>query len=409
MSIKCLTTPELLQQLALQGIDGIPLDAAKIYTEGTFSEIWILTDSRSSIQHLSNWSFIGDSTSKSILRLFQQLSDRHPIHLQWVPSHVGLLGNEVADDLAKAATSNPVDPEDHMVLTSTEIYSRAKELICRTCTHMCIASVLSVFSSIVREFLELFYNLWRTVLVKNKIVLDPAFGFNHFEPPKTQQLVSEVGLNAINKSDGGPVPDSSRKIDRQHECQYGRNEIELTGMNANMGELNTKLTNVNEQISANKEELKSDLKGIGDKLTTMDKKFEEMEGRIDGGCKPVGLPDQGLPVSCFSADAADILQTLPETQRLDIDALLMLWSYASERNCEGLQQTPAEVTAAESSETELATDVERLSHLAFSDCPTEVREVLALQHFVDGVRDPEIQKALRMADLKDLKGALCLL
>ncbi|GFW27032.1 RNase H domain-containing protein [Trichonephila clavipes] len=44
----------------------------------------------------------------------------------------GLLGNEVADDLAMAATSNPVDPETHMVLTSTEIYSRAKELICRT-------------------------------------------------------------------------------------------------------------------------------------------------------------------------------------------------------------------------------------------------------------------------------------
>ncbi|GFW31520.1 uncharacterized protein TNCV_4419561 [Trichonephila clavipes] len=39
---------------------------------------------------------------------------------------------EVVDDLAKAATSNPVDPEDHMLLTSTEIYSRAKELICRT-------------------------------------------------------------------------------------------------------------------------------------------------------------------------------------------------------------------------------------------------------------------------------------
>ncbi|GFX10745.1 uncharacterized protein TNCV_147871 [Trichonephila clavipes] len=28
--------------------------------------------------------------------------------------------------------SDPVDPEDRMVLTSTEIYSRAKELICRT-------------------------------------------------------------------------------------------------------------------------------------------------------------------------------------------------------------------------------------------------------------------------------------
>ncbi|GFV03197.1 RNase H domain-containing protein [Trichonephila clavipes] len=91
-----------------------------------FSEIWILTDSRSSIQQLSNWPSIGDSTSRSILQIFQQLSDRHPIHLQWVPSYVGLLVNEVADDIAKVATSNPVDLEDHMVLTSTEIYSRAK-------------------------------------------------------------------------------------------------------------------------------------------------------------------------------------------------------------------------------------------------------------------------------------------
>ncbi|GFV64121.1 RNase H domain-containing protein [Trichonephila clavipes] len=49
------------------------------------------------------------------------------------PTTVGPFSWEkVADDLAKAATSNPVDPEDHMVHTSTEIYSRAKELICRT-------------------------------------------------------------------------------------------------------------------------------------------------------------------------------------------------------------------------------------------------------------------------------------
>ncbi|GFS92517.1 RNase H domain-containing protein [Trichonephila clavipes] len=78
-----------------------------------------------------HWSFY----SWRILKMQGQsmgLWDRHPIHLQWVPSHVGLLGNEVADDLAKAATSNPVDPENHIVLTSTEIYCRAKELICRT-------------------------------------------------------------------------------------------------------------------------------------------------------------------------------------------------------------------------------------------------------------------------------------
>ncbi|GFU79787.1 hypothetical protein TNCV_4928181 [Trichonephila clavipes] len=151
-----------------------------------------------------------------------------------------------------------------------------------------------------------------------KLFWIPLFGFNHFEPPKTQQLVSEVGLNANNKSDGGPVPDSSRKIDRQHECQYGRNEIGLDrqhecqhgrneigvdrqhecqygrneiGLDRQYRRIEYQVTNVNEQISANMdelnnkletmEELKSDLKGIGDKLTTVDKKFEEMEGRTN--------------------------------------------------------------------------------------------------------------------------------
>ncbi|GFY02223.1 retrovirus-related Pol polyprotein from transposon 412 [Trichonephila clavipes] len=109
------------------------------------------------------------------------------------------------------------------------------------------------------------------------------------------------------------------------------------------------------------------------------------------------------------ADAADILQTLPETQRLDFDALVNALELRFGDKCvkdySRLQLKSRQQKVSETLQ-ELATDVERLSHLAFSDCPTEVREVLALQHFVDGVRDPEIQKALRMADLKDLKGAL---
>ncbi|GFX60940.1 CCHC-type domain-containing protein [Trichonephila clavipes] len=245
---------------------------------------------------------------------------------------------------------------------------------------------------------------------------------------------------------------------------------ELTAsMNANMDELNTKLTNVNEQISANKEELKSDLKGIGDKLTTMDKKFEEMEGRIESvenkfENKFVDIENKfenkfedmeskleakifekpSIKLSTYDgksswqvyktqfsivadanqwdsqtkacqlaaslrADAADILQTLPETQRLDFDALVNALELRFGEKCvkdySRLQLKSRQQKVSETLQ-ELATDVERLSHLAFSDCPTEVREVLALQHFIDGVRDPEIQKALRMADLKDLKGAL---
>ncbi|GFT53861.1 retrovirus-related Pol polyprotein from transposon 412 [Trichonephila clavipes] len=116
-----------------------------------------------------------------------------------------------------------------------------------------------------------------------------------------------------------------------------------------------------------------------------------------------------LAAASLRADAADILQTLPETQRLDFDALVNALELRFGEKCvkdySRLQLKSRQQKVSETLQ-ELATDVERLSHLAFSDCPTEVREVLALQHFIDGVRDPEIQKALRMADLKDLKGAL---
>ncbi|GFT97827.1 retrovirus-related Pol polyprotein from transposon 412 [Trichonephila clavipes] len=187
---------------------------------------------------------------------------------------------------------------------------------------------------------------------------------------------------------------------------------ELTAsMNANMTEM--------------KSELKSDLKGIGDKLTTMDKKFEEMEGRIEYGEQtreieaeshdwsrdefkfqaPYSKPSIKLSTydgksswqvykTQFSivADAnqwdsqtkacqlaaslradADILQTLPETQRLDFDALVNALELRRREMCEGLQQTPAEVTAAESVRNAPRTGDGRreASHLAFSDCPTE--------------------------------------
>ncbi|GFV81727.1 retrovirus-related Pol polyprotein from transposon 412 [Trichonephila clavipes] len=45
-----------------------------------------------------------------------------------------------------------------------------------------------LFSSIVRDFLELFYNLWRTVLAKNKIVLDPALRLQSFRTPENATI-----------------------------------------------------------------------------------------------------------------------------------------------------------------------------------------------------------------------------
>ncbi|GFU63704.1 uncharacterized protein TNCV_1509821 [Trichonephila clavipes] len=55
---------------------------------------------------------------------------------------------------------------------------------------------------------------------------------------------------------------------------------------------------------------------------------------------------------------------------------------------------------------EYASEVERLANLGFSNHPTTVRETISLQYFVDGLKDGQIQKAVRMADVQDLKSAL---
>ncbi|GFU86004.1 gag-Pol polyprotein [Trichonephila clavipes] len=214
-------------------------------------------------------------------------------------------------------------------------------------------------------------------------------------------------------------------------ANMGEMKSELTAsMNANMGELNTKLTNVNEQISANKEELKSDLKGIGDKLTTMDKKFEEMEGRIESvenkfENKFVDIENkfenkfedmeskleakifekvEDVSISFRSdleeieaemadanqwdsqtkacqlaaslrADAADILQTLPETQRLDFDALVNALELRFGEKCvkdySRLQLKSRQQKVSKRSRT--GDGRREAFSLGVSDCPTEVK------------------------------------
>jgi len=55
---------------------------------------------------------------------------------------------------------------------------------------------------------------------------------------------------------------------------------------------------------------------------------------------------------------------------------------------------------------ELATDIERLVHLAFSDCSLQTQGSLAAQYFTDALRDEEMQQALRLSESKDLRSAL---
>ncbi|GFT81444.1 transposable element Tcb2 transposase [Trichonephila clavipes] len=72
-------------------------------------QIWILSDSRSEIKHLSDWQSVRDYIGVSILNRLMRFSTSHQIHLQWNSSQVDLEGNEIADILDKAGVSEALE------------------------------------------------------------------------------------------------------------------------------------------------------------------------------------------------------------------------------------------------------------------------------------------------------------
>ncbi|XP_071041216.1 ribonuclease H-like [Parasteatoda tepidariorum] len=155
--------PEYLRQFALETIHKIPNHALQIYTDGSMGagaisgsgififkgtgikiciknpdfcsvfrseliaieeavkfciadnvnlDVWILSDSRSSIQHLSEWWRYGDRTTVNIVKLLNGLSHDIRIFFQWVPSHVNVFGNEIADGLAREGSHRHTAGDD---------------------------------------------------------------------------------------------------------------------------------------------------------------------------------------------------------------------------------------------------------------------------------------------------------
>ncbi|GFT67156.1 RNase H domain-containing protein [Trichonephila clavipes] len=62
--------------------------------------IWILTYSRSSIHYLKNWPKVIDCIGLDIISKLTKLGQRKQVCLQWIPSHVGVPGNEAVDEQA---------------------------------------------------------------------------------------------------------------------------------------------------------------------------------------------------------------------------------------------------------------------------------------------------------------------
>ncbi|GBN14748.1 hypothetical protein AVEN_168240-1 [Araneus ventricosus] len=90
------------------------------------SDTYILTDRKSSIQYLKNWLKIPENTGQEIISKIAALSRKGRVCIQWILSHVGVFGNEVADFLARKGSSLPSAASGE--LFASEIFSihRAK-------------------------------------------------------------------------------------------------------------------------------------------------------------------------------------------------------------------------------------------------------------------------------------------
>ncbi|GFS89464.1 retrovirus-related Pol polyprotein from transposon 412 [Nephila pilipes] len=182
-------------------------------------------------------------------------------------------------------------------------------------------------------------------------------------------------------------------------------------------------------MKAGQEELKKDIVWIKEFSNIIQEKMNAMENKVTAVETKVLKIEESLEqkvlenfeealennsrvkafhlAASLRRDVADIIETLPEEQRHDFQALSGALELRFGGKCtkeySRLQLKSRYQNAGESLQ-ESADDIQRLSHLAFSDCPVETRQDLALQHFIDSVRDLEIQKALRL--IKDIGSAL---
>ncbi|GBM83582.1 G-protein coupled receptor GRL101 [Araneus ventricosus] len=110
--------PEMMRQLSLKVINNIPSQALVLYTDGSKSD-------SAKIQS-KNWPKIQEETGQEIIPKIVTLSQKSRVCIQWIPSHVGVFGNEVADLLAKEGSALPSAASGE--LFASEIFSihRAK-------------------------------------------------------------------------------------------------------------------------------------------------------------------------------------------------------------------------------------------------------------------------------------------
>ncbi|PRD31752.1 UNVERIFIED_CONTAM: hypothetical protein NCL1_22618 [Trichonephila clavipes] len=102
-----------------------------------------------------------------------RLSTSHEIHLQWIPSHIDLEGNEIADTLAKARACEVLEPSAPFIFLE----------ICSGTKHQNKTTWITPPSSTIDISVLVLEALWLTVL-QDRITLLSRFRSGHIKTMK---------------------------------------------------------------------------------------------------------------------------------------------------------------------------------------------------------------------------------
>src|SRR3978361_1996279 len=115
-------------------------------------------------------------------------------------------------------------------------------------------------------------------------------------------------------------------------------------------------------------------------------------------------------VIALRGPALELLQTIPEEQQ-GVYTTLVVYTLELRYGDQHRQrlypaQLRSRVQKASESLPEYEADIRRLVHLAYPDAPEALQDRLAAQHFTDGIRDSEIQKAMTLTTFLQSSQAL---
>lgn len=114
--------------------------------------------------------------------------------------------------------------------------------------------------------------------------------------------------------------------------------------------------------------------------------------------------------AALRGEAANVLETIPEgsdSKYQELVKALELRFGEEQRKDFNMWQLKTRQQKPDESLQELASDIERLVLLSYKDCPADARERIAVQQFMDSIRNLDLKNVLRMSlsEFKDLRSA----